>query len=130
MNIRVTDANDNSPVFRNASYSVNVSEVGLELPLCPLFHSLTHYILNYQSAMIGSVVLSNILAVDADQPGPYSTVQYSILPGPHSVKETLIYNSESLQVFFTAFSSSSSAGCPRISKQLGRCFSAKKSTRL
>ena len=39
--------------------------------------------------MIGSVVLSNILAVDADQPGPYSTVQYSILPGPHSVKETL-----------------------------------------
>jgi len=27
VNVRVTDANDNSPVFRNASYSVNVSEV-------------------------------------------------------------------------------------------------------
>lgn len=27
VNIRVTDANDNSPVFRNATYSVNISEV-------------------------------------------------------------------------------------------------------
>ena len=27
VNIRVTDANDNSPIFRNATYSVNISEV-------------------------------------------------------------------------------------------------------
>ena len=36
--------------------------------------------------MIGSVVLQGIQALDADQPGPYSTVQYSILPGPYSVR--------------------------------------------
>ena len=35
--------------------------------------------------MVGSVVLQGIQALDADQPGPYSTVQYSILPGPYSV---------------------------------------------
>ncbi|XP_057376036.1 cadherin EGF LAG seven-pass G-type receptor 1-like [Daphnia carinata] len=62
VNIRVTDANDNSPIFRNATYSVNISE----------------------STMVGSVVLQGIEALDADQPGPYSTVQYSILPGPYS----------------------------------------------
>ena len=45
----------------------------------------------FKSAMVGSVVLSSILAVDADQPGPYSTVQYSILPGPHSVKKFEFY---------------------------------------
>lgn len=35
--------------------------------------------------MVGSVVLQGIQALDADQPGPYSTVQYSVLPGPYSV---------------------------------------------
>ena len=35
--------------------------------------------------MVGSVVLAGIQALDGDQPGPFSTVQYSILPGPHSV---------------------------------------------
>lgn len=40
--------------------------------------------------MAGSIVLQGIQALDADQPGPYSTVQYSILPGPFSVM-TLFY---------------------------------------
>ncbi|XP_046649678.1 protocadherin-like wing polarity protein stan [Daphnia pulicaria] len=62
VNIRVTDANDNSPIFRNSTYFINISE----------------------STMVGSVVLQGIQALDADQPGPYSTVQYSILPGPYS----------------------------------------------
>ena len=34
---------------------------------------------------MGTRVLQGVRAVDADQQGPYSTVQYSILPGPHSV---------------------------------------------
>ena len=57
----------------------------------------------FKSAMVGSVVLSSILAVDADQPGPYSTVQYSILPGPHSVKKKsnfIIYDWDRLEVQF------------------------------
>ncbi|XP_066940090.1 protocadherin-16 [Macrobrachium rosenbergii] len=62
VNIRVTDDNDNAPVFVNAPYYVNVSEV----------------------TVVGTVILGDIQAVDDDQPGPFSTVQYSILPGPHS----------------------------------------------
>jgi hypothetical protein len=41
--------------------------------------------------MVGSVVLQGIQALDADQPGPYSTVQYSILPGPYSVWKFFLY---------------------------------------
>ncbi|XP_047488094.1 protocadherin Fat 1-like [Penaeus chinensis] len=62
VNIRVTDDNDNAPVFVNAPYYVNVSEV----------------------TVIGTVIVGDILAVDDDQQGPFSTVQYSILPGPYS----------------------------------------------
>ena len=35
--------------------------------------------------MVGTRVLQGVRAVDADQQGPYSTVQYSVLPGPHAV---------------------------------------------
>ncbi|XP_014472129.1 PREDICTED: cadherin-8 [Dinoponera quadriceps] len=62
VNIRVIDANDNSPQFINAPYVLNISEVTVN----------------------GTRVLQGVRAVDADQPGPFSTVQYSVLPGPHS----------------------------------------------
>ncbi|KAL7302437.1 hypothetical protein TKK_0005089 [Trichogramma kaykai] len=62
VNIRVTDANDNAPQFINAPYVLNISEV----------------------TVVGTRVLQGVRAIDADQPGPYSTVQYSILDGPHS----------------------------------------------
>ncbi|XP_020288137.1 protocadherin gamma-A1 isoform X2 [Pseudomyrmex gracilis] len=62
VNIRVIDANDNSPQFINAPYVLNISEVTVN----------------------GTRVLQGVRAVDADQPGPYSTVQYAVLPGPHS----------------------------------------------
>ncbi|XP_046820168.1 protocadherin-16 isoform X2 [Vespa crabro] len=62
VNIRVTDANDNAPQFVNAPYVLNISEV----------------------TVVGTRVLQGVRAVDADQPGPYSTVQYAVLPGPHS----------------------------------------------
>jgi hypothetical protein len=35
--------------------------------------------------VIGTRVLQGVRAVDADQPGPFSTVQYTVLPGLHSV---------------------------------------------
>uniref|UniRef100_A0A1V1FIP7 Putative CTL9 n=1 Tax=Reticulitermes speratus TaxID=60591 RepID=A0A1V1FIP7_9NEOP len=62
VNIRVTDANDNAPQFVNAPYVLNISEV----------------------TVVGTRVLQGVRAVDADQQGPYSTVQYSVMPGPHS----------------------------------------------
>ena len=62
VNIRVTDANDNSPQFVNAPYVLNISEV----------------------TVLGTRVLQGVRAVDADQPGPYSTVQYAVLPGTYS----------------------------------------------
>ncbi|KAE8742866.1 hypothetical protein FOCC_FOCC011547, partial [Frankliniella occidentalis] len=62
VNIRVTDANDNAPQFVNAPYVLNISEV----------------------TVVGTRVLQGVRAVDADQPGPYSTVQYSVLPGPNA----------------------------------------------
>ncbi|XP_029159976.1 protocadherin Fat 4-like [Nylanderia fulva] len=62
VNIRVTDANDNSPQFVNAPYVLNISEV----------------------TVVGTRVLQGVRAVDADQPGPYSTVQYAVLPGIYS----------------------------------------------
>ncbi|XP_076656129.1 protocadherin Fat 4-like Cad96Ca isoform X2 [Halictus rubicundus] len=63
VNIRVTDANDNAPQFVNAPYVLNISEV----------------------TVVGTRVLQGVRALDADQPGPFSTVQYAVLPGPHSV---------------------------------------------
>lgn len=62
INIRVTDANDNAPVFINAPYVLNISEV----------------------TVIGTRVLQGVHAVDADQQGPFSNVRYSVLPGPQS----------------------------------------------
>lgn len=62
VNIRVTDANDNAPEFINAPYVLNISEV----------------------TVVGTRVLQGVRAVDADQQGPYSTVQYSVLPGQHA----------------------------------------------
>ena len=52
---RVTDVNDNAPQFLGAPYSLNISEL----------------------AMVGSNLIT-VEAVDADQRGPFSTVEYSI----------------------------------------------------
>ncbi|XP_045471054.1 protocadherin-16 [Harmonia axyridis] len=60
INIRVTDANDNSPVFINAPYTLNISEV----------------------TVVGTRVLQGVHAVDNDQQGPFSNVRYSISAGP------------------------------------------------
>lgn len=62
INIRVTDANDNSPVFINAPYILNISEV----------------------TVVGTRVLQGVHAIDNDQQGPFSIVRYSVLPGPNS----------------------------------------------
>ncbi|XP_046595411.1 protocadherin Fat 4 [Neodiprion lecontei] len=62
VNIRVTDANDNAPQFVNAPYVLNISEV----------------------TVVGTRVLQGVRAIDGDQPGPYSTVEYTVLPGPHA----------------------------------------------
>ncbi|XP_027200741.2 protocadherin Fat 4-like Cad96Ca isoform X2 [Dermatophagoides pteronyssinus] len=61
--ILVTDANDNKPEWQGQiPYSVNISEM----------------------ATIGSVVMTGIKAIDNDQLGPYSTVEYYVEPGPYS----------------------------------------------
>lgn len=62
VNIRITDVNDNSPVWRGAPYSISLSE----------------------TTVVGTRILQGARAVDADQPGPFSTVEYSVLPGPFS----------------------------------------------
>lgn len=62
VNIRVTDANDNSPVFINAPYVLNISEV----------------------TVVGTRVLQGVHAIDNDQQGPFSSVRYSVLSGPHA----------------------------------------------
>ena len=54
--------NDTAPVFRGAPYIVNISE-----------HSL-----------VGSYIYSDILALDADQQGPFSSVEYYIKTGAFS----------------------------------------------
>lgn len=51
---RVTDANDNAPVFVNAPYVLNISEV----------------------TVVGTRVLQGVHAVDNDQQGPFSSVKY------------------------------------------------------
>ncbi|XP_053659748.1 protein dachsous [Anopheles marshallii] len=62
VNIRVTDVNDNAPLWIGAPYKLNLSEV----------------------TVIGTRILQGIRAHDLDQPGPYSTVEYQTLPGPYS----------------------------------------------
>lgn len=70
INIRVTDINDNAPRFINAPYILNISEV----------------------TVVGTRVLQGVRAGDDDQQGPYSTVRYSVLPGPHSVRQIIFFN--------------------------------------
>jgi Cadherin domain len=62
VNIRITDVNDNPPLWRGAPYSISLSE----------------------TTVVGTRILQGARAVDADQPGPFSTVEYSVLPGPFS----------------------------------------------
>lgn len=62
VNVRVTDANDNSPVFINAPYVLNISEV----------------------TVVGTRVLQGVHAIDNDQQGPFAIVKYSVLSGPYS----------------------------------------------
>lgn len=62
VNIRVQDVNDNSPKWIGAPYTISLSEVTVK----------------------GTRILQGARAVDADQPGPYSTVEYQVLPGPLS----------------------------------------------
>ena len=40
-----------------------------------------------QVTVVGTVIMGDILAEDEDQQGPFSTVQYSIQPGPYSVSD-------------------------------------------
>ncbi|XP_018319632.1 protocadherin Fat 4 [Agrilus planipennis] len=60
--IRVTDVNDNYPIFVKAPYKLNISEV----------------------TVVGTRVLRGVHAIDADQSPQFSTVLYSVLPGPYS----------------------------------------------
>jgi len=62
VNIRITDVNDNSPQWKGAPYSISLSE----------------------TTVVGTRILQGARAVDADQPGPFSTVEYSVLPGQYS----------------------------------------------
>ncbi|CAL4101607.1 unnamed protein product, partial [Meganyctiphanes norvegica] len=62
VNIHVADVNDNAPVFENIPEVIKLSEV---MP-------------------VGNLIGSPITAVDADQPSPLSTIEYSIGPGPGS----------------------------------------------
>ena len=62
INIHVTDVNDNAPVFLGTPYILNISEL----------------------SPVGSVLFSDMVAIDADQPGPFSKVQYSVPNGPFS----------------------------------------------
>ncbi|XP_059090109.1 protocadherin beta-12-like [Tigriopus californicus] len=62
INIRVTDVNDNAPTFKGGPYSLNISELTL----------------------VGSAIFTQIMAEDQDQPGPFSTIEYSIVDGQFS----------------------------------------------
>lgn len=62
MTIRVKDENDNAPQWVGAPYSLSLSEVTVPR----------------------TRILQGAKAVDIDGPGPFSTVEYSVLPGPHS----------------------------------------------
>nr|XP_037285344.1 protein dachsous-like [Rhipicephalus microplus] len=60
--IIVTDANDNAPEFQGTPYFLNISE----------------------STAPGTIVMQGIRAIDKDQPGPFSTVEYYVEDGQHS----------------------------------------------
>ncbi len=59
VDVRVTDVNDNAPRFVGAPYRLNISEL----------------------AVVGSTVFDAVRATDADQPGPFSTVEYHVEEG-------------------------------------------------
>lgn len=62
MNIRVQDVNDNAPQWIGNPYKITLSEVTVP----------------------GTRILQGARAVDADQQGPFSTVEYQVLPGAFS----------------------------------------------
>lgn len=62
VNIRVTDVNDNAPQWVGAPYTLTLSEVTVP----------------------GTRILQGARAIDLDSQGPFSTVEYKILPGPYS----------------------------------------------
>ncbi|XP_017104580.1 protocadherin beta-7 isoform X2 [Drosophila bipectinata] len=62
VNVRVTDVNDNAPQWIGTPYTLTLSEVTVP----------------------GTRILQGARAEDADQPGPFSTVEYQVLPGPYS----------------------------------------------
>lgn len=73
MSIRVTDANDNAPIWIGAPYRLRVAE--LTAP--------------------GSRALHAAKATDRDQQGPFSTVEYKVLPGLYHVSyfgNSIIYH--------------------------------------
>ena len=59
VNVHVTDVNDNVPQFLGTPYKLNISEL----------------------TIVGSRIFNSIKAVDMDQPGPFSTVEYLVAPG-------------------------------------------------
>ncbi|XP_051862313.1 protocadherin gamma-B1 isoform X4 [Drosophila nasuta] len=62
VNVRVTDVNDNAPQWIGTPYTLTLSEVTVP----------------------GTRILQGARAEDADQPGPFSTVEYQVLPGPYA----------------------------------------------
>ncbi|XP_073819590.1 protocadherin Fat 4-like Cad96Ca [Musca autumnalis] len=62
VNVRVIDINDNAPQWIGTPYTLTLSEVTVP----------------------GTRILQGAKAEDADQQGPFSTVEYQVLPGPYS----------------------------------------------
>ena len=60
--MRVIDVNDNAPQWIGTPYTLTLSEVTVP----------------------GTRILQGAKAEDADQQGPFSTVEYQVLPGPFS----------------------------------------------
>ena len=61
VHVRVTDVNDNPPLFAGAPFNLSLSEL----------------------TVVGSKILS-ITSTDSDQAGPFSTVEYYVADGPFS----------------------------------------------
>ncbi|XP_055906826.1 protocadherin alpha-8 isoform X1 [Eupeodes corollae] len=62
VNVRVIDVNDNAPQWIGTPYTLTLSEVTVP----------------------GTRILQGARAADIDQQGPFSTVEYQVLPGPFS----------------------------------------------
>jgi hypothetical protein len=81
--ISIKDVNDNAPIFDQPSYAINIAE---ELP-------------------IGTIVLIDLEANDADQDGPNSHIRYDIVDDEHKVIGLTIisaHNSATLAIFTSA----------------------------